>query len=110
MRVSGREGWAPGSLVVRNRGGWAPARAGHVARLRCLLRSRNGPSAPVDLISGRACLGGPPAGEQQPHACFWSARRPAGITRDTLMMRMKPDQWDDVINTNLSGVFYCTQV
>lgn len=34
----------------------------------------------------------------------------AGITRDTLMMRMKPDQWDDVINTNLSGVFYATQV
>ncbi|GFR41204.1 hypothetical protein Agub_g1874 [Astrephomene gubernaculifera] len=33
----------------------------------------------------------------------------AGITRDTLMMRMKPEQWEDVINTNLSGVFYCTQ-
>ncbi len=34
----------------------------------------------------------------------------AGITRDTLIMRMKPEQWDDVIGTNLSGVFYCTQV
>jgi NAD(P)-dependent dehydrogenase (short-subunit alcohol dehydrogenase family) len=34
----------------------------------------------------------------------------AGITRDTLIMRMKPEQWDDVINTNLSGVFFCTQV
>jgi NAD(P)-dependent dehydrogenase (short-subunit alcohol dehydrogenase family) len=34
----------------------------------------------------------------------------AGITRDTLMMRMKPDQWNAVINTNLSGVFYATQV
>jgi 3-oxoacyl-[acyl-carrier protein] reductase len=33
----------------------------------------------------------------------------AGITRDTLMMRMKEDQWDDVINTNLSGVFRCCQ-
>lgn len=33
----------------------------------------------------------------------------AGITRDTLMMRMKPEQWEDVISTNLSGVFYCTQ-
>ena len=30
----------------------------------------------------------------------------AGITRDTLLMRMKDDQWDDVINTNLSGAFY----
>lgn len=33
----------------------------------------------------------------------------AGITRDTLMMRMKPQQWQDVIDLNLSGVFYCTQ-
>lgn len=35
---------------------------------------------------------------------------PAGITRDTLMMRMKPEQWQDVIDTDLTGVFYCTQV
>lgn len=33
----------------------------------------------------------------------------AGITRDTLMMRMKPEQWQAVIDVNLSGVFYCTQ-
>ena len=33
-----------------------------------------------------------------------------GITRDTLMMRMKPDMWQDVIDVNLSGVFYCSQV
>lgn len=33
----------------------------------------------------------------------------AGITKDTLMMRMKPDQWQDVIDVNLSGVFYATQ-
>lgn len=29
----------------------------------------------------------------------------AGITRDTLMMRMKEDDWDQVIATNLSSVF-----
>ena len=27
----------------------------------------------------------------------------AGITRDTLAMRMKESQWTDVINTNLNG-------
>jgi 3-oxoacyl-[acyl-carrier protein] reductase len=32
-----------------------------------------------------------------------------GITRDTLMMRMKPEQWQEVIDVNLTGVFYCTQ-
>jgi len=29
----------------------------------------------------------------------------AGITRDNLMLRMKDDEWDDIINTNLSAVF-----
>ncbi len=29
----------------------------------------------------------------------------AGITRDNLLMRMKPGEWDEVIATNLSGVF-----
>lgn len=33
----------------------------------------------------------------------------AGITKDTLLMRMKDEQWDDVINTNLTGVFYTTR-
>lgn len=29
----------------------------------------------------------------------------AGITRDNLLMRMKEDEWDDVIATNLTAVF-----
>ncbi len=29
----------------------------------------------------------------------------AGITRDTLLLRMKPEDWDAVIQTNLSSVF-----
>ena len=33
----------------------------------------------------------------------------AGITRDNLLMRMKEDEWDQVINTNLKGVFLCTK-
>ena len=33
----------------------------------------------------------------------------AGITRDTLVMRMKEKQWTDVIDTNLNGVFYASQ-
>jgi len=31
----------------------------------------------------------------------------AGITRDNLLMRMKEDEWDAVIDTNLKGVFNC---
>jgi 3-oxoacyl-[acyl-carrier protein] reductase len=33
----------------------------------------------------------------------------AGITRDNLLIRMKEDDWDAVINTNLKGVFNCTK-
>jgi 3-oxoacyl-[acyl-carrier protein] reductase len=33
----------------------------------------------------------------------------AGITRDNLLMRMKEEEWDAVINTNLKGVFHCTK-
>ena len=29
----------------------------------------------------------------------------AGITRDNLLMRMKDDEWDDIINTNLTSIF-----
>ncbi|MEM7026457.1 MAG: beta-ketoacyl-ACP reductase [Pseudomonadota bacterium] len=32
----------------------------------------------------------------------------AGITRDTMFHRMKPEQWREVIDTNLSGVFNMT--
>jgi acetoacetyl-CoA reductase len=32
----------------------------------------------------------------------------AGITRDSTLHKMKPEQWDEVISTNLNSVFYCT--
>jgi 3-oxoacyl-[acyl-carrier protein] reductase len=33
----------------------------------------------------------------------------AGITRDNLMMRMKDDEFDDVLRTNLGGTYLCTR-
>jgi 3-oxoacyl-[acyl-carrier protein] reductase len=33
----------------------------------------------------------------------------AGITRDNLLLRMKAEEWDQVLATNLTGVFHCTQ-
>lgn len=33
----------------------------------------------------------------------------AGITKDNLLMRMKVEEFDDVINTNLKGAFLCTK-
>ena len=33
----------------------------------------------------------------------------AGITRDGLLLRMKRDDWDAVLQTNLTGAFVCSQ-
>jgi 3-oxoacyl-[acyl-carrier protein] reductase len=33
----------------------------------------------------------------------------AGITRDNLLLRMKDEEWEQVMATNLNGVFLCTQ-
>jgi 3-oxoacyl-[acyl-carrier protein] reductase len=33
----------------------------------------------------------------------------AGITRDDLIMRMKPEAWDDVLQTNLRSVYLCSR-
>lgn len=33
----------------------------------------------------------------------------AGITRDTLLLRMSPEDWQSVIDLNLTGVFLCTR-
>ena len=33
----------------------------------------------------------------------------AGVTRDSLVLRMKNHQWDEVLSTNLKGAFYATK-
>ena len=34
----------------------------------------------------------------------------AGITRDQLLVRLKPEDWSEVMRTNLDGTFHCTRV
>jgi len=33
----------------------------------------------------------------------------AGVTRDNLFMRMKPEEWEQVLGVNLNGVYYITR-
>jgi 3-oxoacyl-[acyl-carrier protein] reductase len=33
----------------------------------------------------------------------------AGITRDNLLMRMKDDEWDDILTTNLSSIYHTSK-
>ncbi len=34
----------------------------------------------------------------------------AGITKDQLLLRMKPEDWSEVLRVNLDGTFHCTKV
>ena len=34
----------------------------------------------------------------------------AGITRDNILLRMKEDEWEDIINTNLSSIYRMSKV
>ena len=48
----------------------------------------------------------------QAHADFGATEvlvNNAGVTKDGLAVRMKPDDWNHVITTNLTGAFFCTQ-
>jgi len=33
----------------------------------------------------------------------------AGVTRDNLLLTMKPEEWSDVLETNLNGVYHCSK-
>jgi 3-oxoacyl-[acyl-carrier protein] reductase len=33
----------------------------------------------------------------------------AGVTRDNLLLTMKPEEWTDVLETNLNGVYHCSK-
>jgi 3-oxoacyl-[acyl-carrier protein] reductase len=33
----------------------------------------------------------------------------AGVTSDNLLIRVKPEEWDQVVGTNLKGAFFCTR-
>src|SRR5439155_10373351 len=33
----------------------------------------------------------------------------AGVARDNLLLRMRPEEWDEVLAVNLTGAFHCAQ-
>src|SRR5690606_27230769 len=33
----------------------------------------------------------------------------AGVVRDNILLRMKDDEWEDVLKSDLSSAFYCTR-
>jgi 3-oxoacyl-[acyl-carrier protein] reductase len=69
-----------------------------------------GQAWPVRLdVTERASVDAAVAAVLQRHGRLDCLVNNAGITRDNLLIRMKPDEWDQVLATNLSGVFHCSQ-
>ena len=84
-----REGAETVVSAIRELGGRAESVQGDVSRLE---EARRVVEAAVETFGGLSIL-----------------VNNAGITRDTLILRMKEEDWSVVINTNLNGAFYCTK-
>ena len=65
---------------------------------------------PVSLdVADRASVDAAMDGLLKQHGRIDHLVNNAGITRDNLLLRMKRDEWEAVMATNLTGVFHCTQ-
>jgi 3-oxoacyl-[acyl-carrier protein] reductase len=82
-----REGAASVVSTIRDHGGRAESVQGDLSRPE---EARRVVEAAVEAFGGLSIL-----------------VNNAGITRDTLVLRMGEEDWSAVINTNLSGAFYC---
>src|SRR6187401_1552985 len=60
-------------------------------------------------VTDQAAIDGAVAGLLARHGRIDVLVNNAGVTRDTLLLRMKREDWDTVIQTNLTAVFACSQ-
>jgi 3-oxoacyl-[acyl-carrier protein] reductase len=74
------------------------------ARISTALGARGGRGAVLEVGSGDS-VGALLADIEAKEGAVAILCNNAGITRDTLLLRMKPEDWDAVIQTNLSSVF-----
>src|SRR5262245_61920668 len=84
----------------------AAARADHAAECVDALRARGLRAEAVTLdVTDAAAVEQLPAQIVARHTCLDIVISNAGITRDQLLMRMKRDDWDSVLATNLTAMF-----
>jgi 3-oxoacyl-[acyl-carrier protein] reductase len=77
--------------------------------LKKVLNSKNCIHLPIDITNRKelsSCLDELKAIDKVPNVLINNA----GITKDQLFLRMKEDEWDDVINSNLTSVFNMTKL
>src|SRR5262245_62664153 len=95
---------ARGALVV------AGARGDHAQDTVGAIREAGGKAEVVALdVTDTASVDAMVAGVLERHGRVDVLVNNAGITRDQLMLRMKRQEWDEVIATNLSSAFTCVQ-
>jgi 3-oxoacyl-[acyl-carrier protein] reductase len=74
------------------------------------IESRGGRAEAVALdVADKASVEAAMAGLLAKHGRLDVLVNNAGITRDNLLLRMKTEEWNDVLATNLTGTFLCTQ-
>ncbi len=96
----------------------AEAFAKEGARVACVATTLPNAQATADAVGGRA-YACDVSDATQVEATFDAIAREmgaphvlvnnAGITRDGLLVRMKDDDWDRVVDVNLKGAFLCTR-
>ncbi|HEX5473106.1 MAG TPA: 3-oxoacyl-[acyl-carrier-protein] reductase [Vicinamibacterales bacterium] len=103
-RAVARQLAAQGARVV------AAARGDHAAATVDEIRASGGTAEMVAAdVTDAAAIGPLVAGTLDRHGRIDVLVNNAGIARDQLMLRMKRDDWDAVIATNLSAAFALTQ-
>lgn len=83
---------------------------GKLANVVSAIEAAGGRAEPVSLdVSSRASVDAAFEKILAGHGRIDGLVNNAGITRDNLLLRMKAEEWDAVLATNLTGVFHCTQ-
>jgi 3-oxoacyl-[acyl-carrier protein] reductase len=95
---------ADGAVVV------AAARGAHAAETVAAIAARGGQAEVAAMdVTDDAAVAGVVAGVIERHGRIDVLVNNAGITRDQLMLRMKRDDWDAVLATNLTAAYACVQ-
>jgi 3-oxoacyl-[acyl-carrier protein] reductase len=88
----------------------AAARADHAAGTVSAIGAAGGRAEAASLdVTDSAAVDALVSGALERHGRIDILVNNAGITRDQLLMRMKRDDWDQVIATNLTAAFACAQ-
>jgi 3-oxoacyl-[acyl-carrier protein] reductase len=88
----------------------AAARGEHASECAAEITARGGKADAITLdVTDAAAVEAAPAGVVSRHGRLDILVSNAGITRDQLLMRMKRDDWDAVLATNLTATFLLAQ-